>query len=81
VGGTFFGKGGNEMRALLCHCRQHLEAENDVALCAVVREHLILMHPNLEPSRDQVEEIVATRAYDLEYKEIYPDMDFAFEPR
>lgn len=69
------------MRALLCHCRQHLEAENEAALCDAVREHLILMHPNLEPSRDQVEEIVATRAYDLEYKEIYPDVDFAFGPR
>jgi hypothetical protein len=80
-GGKFFGKGGDAMRALLCHCRQHLEAENDAALCAVVREHLIVMHPTLEPSRDQVEEIVATRAYDLEYKEIYPDVDFAFEPR
>jgi hypothetical protein len=79
--GKFFGKGGDVMRALLCHCRQHLEAEDDAALCAVVREHLIVMHPNLEPSRDQVEEIVATRAYDLEYKEIYPDVDFAFEPR
>jgi hypothetical protein len=77
----FFGKGGDVMRALLCHCRQHLEAENDVALCDVVREHLILMHPNLEPSRDQVEEIVATRAYDLEYKEIYPDVDFALARR
>jgi citrate synthase len=69
------------MRALLCHCRQHLEAENDAALREVVREHLILMHPNLEPTRDQVEEIVATRAYDLEYKEVYPNVDFAFEPR
>ena len=68
------------MRALLCHCHQHLEAEDDVALCAVVREHLILEHPNLESSQDQVEEIVATRAYDFEYKELYPDVDFAFEP-
>jgi len=80
-GGEILREGGDVMRALLCHCRQHLEAENDAALCAVVREHLIVMHPNLEPSRDQVEEIVATRAYDLEYKEIYPDVDFAFEPR
>jgi hypothetical protein len=68
------------MRALLCHCRQHLEAEDDDALCAVVREHLILRHPNLEASGDQVEEIVATRAYDLEYKEVYPDVEFVVEP-
>ena len=68
------------MRALLCNCRQHLEAENDAALCDVVREHLIAMHPDIEPSREQVEEIVATHAYDLEYKEVYPDVDFAFGP-
>jgi hypothetical protein len=29
------------MRALLCHCHHHLEAKDDDALCAVVREHLI----------------------------------------
>jgi hypothetical protein len=81
LGGKFFGKGGDVMRAVLCHCRQHLEAKDDDALCAVVREHLIVRHPSLEPSREQAEEIVATRAYDLEYKEIYHDVDFAFEPR
>jgi hypothetical protein len=30
------------MRGLLCHCRQHLEAEDDAALGAMVREHLML---------------------------------------
>ena len=29
------------MRALLCHCHHHLEAEDDEALCVVVREHLL----------------------------------------
>jgi hypothetical protein len=40
------------MRALLCHCHHHLEAEDDDALCDVVREHLISRHPALEPSED-----------------------------
>jgi hypothetical protein len=53
------------LRGLLCHCRHHLEAEDDAALGAVVREHLMLRHSSLEPSEDQVEEIVSTRAYDL----------------
>ena len=66
------------MRALLCHCRQHLEAEDDEALCAVVREHLILKHPAIEASEDQVEEIISTRAYDLEYSYPYADEEFVF---
>src|ERR671921_1725802 len=32
-------KGAAGMRALLCHCHHHLEAEDDEALCVVVREH------------------------------------------
>jgi hypothetical protein len=64
------------MRALLCHCRHHLEAEDDGALCAAVREHLISDHPALEPSEEQVQEIVSTRAYDIEYAE----GEFVFGP-
>ena len=63
------------MRALLCHSHHHLEAEDD-ALCAVVREHLISRHPALEPSEAQVQEIVSTRAYDIEYAA----EEFVFEP-
>jgi hypothetical protein len=55
------------MRALLCNCRRHLEAQDDEALRAAVREHLLTKHPALEPSDERVEEIVSTRAYDLEY--------------
>ena len=68
------------MRALLCHCHQHLEAEDDEALCAVVREHLILGHPALEPSDEQVKEIVSTRAYDLEYRDVGTNQELIFEP-
>jgi len=74
------GKGGIRMRALLCHCHHHLEAEDDDALCAVVREHLIQRHPALEPSEDQVREIVSTRAYEIEYAEIHAEEGFVFEP-
>ena len=61
------------MRAVLCHCRQHLEAKDDEALYILVREHLILKHPAIEPSEDQVLEIISTRAYDLEYAYPYAD--------
>jgi hypothetical protein len=69
------------MRALLCHSHHHLEAEDD-ALCAVVREHLIWWHPSLEPSEGQVQQIVATRAYNIEYAEEHAqeEEELAFEP-
>jgi hypothetical protein len=54
------------MRALLCHCRTHLEASEDQALAEVVREHLIGEHQGLRPTEEQVREIVRTRAYALE---------------
>jgi hypothetical protein len=68
------------MRGLLCHCRQHLEAEDDAALGVVVREHLMLRHSALEPSEEQVQEIVSTRAYDLTYAEVYAGGEFVFRP-
>lgn len=54
------------MRALLCHCREHLEAADDRALADVVRKHLMLEHLTLAPSQEQAWEIVSTRAYDFE---------------
>ena len=54
------------MRALLCHCRTHLEAKDDPALADEVREHLLRDHPGLKPTDEQVGEIVSTRAYDYE---------------
>ena len=71
------------MRALLCHCHRHLEAEDDDALCAVVREHLIWWHPTLEPSKEQAQQIVSTRAYNIEYAEEHAEdeeEEFVFEP-
>jgi hypothetical protein len=54
------------MRALLCHCRTHLEASEDLALAEEVREHLLRDHPTLRPTDEQVWEIVRTRAYTFE---------------
>jgi hypothetical protein len=56
-----------KMRALLCHCRHHLEAEDDEALLGVVRDHLIQEHPAIVPTDEWVIEVVATRSYYLEY--------------
>jgi hypothetical protein len=59
------------VRALLCHCRHHLEAEDDETLLGLVREHLIREHPTIPPTDEQVEEIVNTCAYDLNYAHAY----------
>ena len=59
------------MRALLCHCGLRLEAEDDEALLASVRVHLVRRHPTIPPTDEQVRKIVATRAYNLEYAELY----------
>jgi hypothetical protein len=80
------GKGGEAMRALLCHCRRHLEGEDDEALLALVWEHLIREHPAIAPTDEQVMEIVSTRAYDFEYVPVGyedgegPDEEFGPEP-
>jgi hypothetical protein len=51
-------------------------------LCVLssVREHLLWRHPTLEPSEEQAQQIVSTRAYDLQYAEVGTDEEFAFEP-
>jgi hypothetical protein len=73
------------MRALLCHCGLRLEAEDDRALLTPVRDHLIRKHPAIPPTDEQVREIVATRAYDLKYTEVYAgaidaEDEFGHEP-
>ena len=57
--------------AVLCHCRRHLEADDEGALHILVREHLEREHPSIPPSDEQIEEIVSTRAYDIRYAELY----------
>jgi hypothetical protein len=59
------------MRALLCHCRHHLEAEDDEALLGLVRDHLIREHPAIVPTDEWVIQVVATRSYYLEYAPVH----------
>jgi hypothetical protein len=66
-----WGKEKKVMRALLCHCRLRLEAQDDRALLALVRKHLIEKHPAIPTTDDQVEEIVEPCAYDLHYAQAY----------
>jgi hypothetical protein len=68
------------MRALLCHCHHHLEAEDDDALCVVVREHLIWWHQDLEPTEEQAQQIVSRLAYNLHYAVVHAEEEVAFEP-
>lgn len=63
------------VRAVLCHCRRHLEADDEEALRILIREHLEQEHPSIPPSDEQVREIVSTRAYDLQYAELYVGSD------
>ena len=69
------------MRALLCHCNHHLEAEDDEALCVIVREHLLWWHQDLEPSEEQAQQTVLRRAYEFKYAEVHAEEEeLAFEP-
>jgi hypothetical protein len=60
------------MRALLCHCRRHLVAQDDEALFGFVRHHLIQEHPAIPATDEQVSEILTTRSYTyLEYAPVH----------
>jgi len=63
------------VRAVLCHCRQHLEADCEEALQVLVREHLMREHSSIPPTDKQVQELVSTRAYDLQYVEVHVGRD------
>ncbi len=69
------------MRALLCHCRGHLEARDDRTLAEEVKKHLMREHPALRPTDEQVREIVRSRAYDLQYYAVVtPDEELVYDP-
>jgi hypothetical protein len=60
------------VRAVLCDCRRRLEAEDDRNLRVRVRDHLAAEHETVPPTTEGlVEEIVATRAYDIEHVASY----------
>ena len=56
------------VRALRCSCGRHLEADHDVALCSLLREHLELKHPYAQPPTDErIRGMVSAAAYDFHH--------------
>ena len=75
------------VRAVFCECRRRLEARDEGALRALVREHLAAEHAAAaSATHERAAEIVGARAYDLEHAETgsIPDdgteEDFGPEP-
>jgi hypothetical protein len=53
------------MRAIDCPCGHHFEAEDDVALFDLCREHVDRDHPEMERTDVQLRERVSADAYDV----------------
>ena len=72
------------MRALRCTCGRHLEAQDDWALHVSLREHLQLEHLGGShvgsPAEELATEILADRAYRLEYVPVPTDDELVLEP-
>ncbi len=72
------------MRALRCSCRRHLEAQDDRALLASLREHLIAEHLGGirvgSPADELATEIIADSAYEFEYVAVPKDNELVPEP-
>ena len=73
------------LRAMLCYCRCHLEADDDERLGKQVEDHLRREHPALGFDEERIREIVAAHAHYLEYAVVYPsgtgpDEEFGAEP-
>lgn len=71
--------------ASLCNCYHSLKAENDEELVEAALEHMRLHHPVASVDEEKVREIVAARAYDIEYVVVYeggygPEQEFGLEP-
>jgi predicted small metal-binding protein len=54
------------MRVIDCECGQTLKAANDEDLADAVREHVAEEHPDMDLSNEQVEQLVASQAYDAD---------------
>jgi hypothetical protein len=72
---------------MLCGCNQRLEAADDERLVEVVSTHLKRVHPQhlvASLSDEQVRQVIADRAYTLEYVLVYegaePDEEFGLDP-
>lgn len=73
------------MRALLCGCGQHLEADGDEGLCEQIASHLKRDHLTAYTDYGVIRRMVASRAYTVEYAVVYtngtaPDEEFGLEP-
>ena len=73
------------MRAVRCPCRRHLEAQDDPALHASLRDHLAAEHLGGgsrvgTPAEELATEILADRAYELRYVTVPEDNELVPEP-
>ena len=72
------------MRALLCHCRLRLEAQDNLALLELVRQHLVREHLFIPPTDTQLKELIFIHAYDYECVQIPVgdpvDEELVYEP-
>ena len=73
------------MRALLCNCRRRLEAADEEGLRKLVVTHLREDHRVEAADEGRARELVAARAYLLEYAAPYadgegPDEEVGLEP-
>ncbi len=72
------------MRAVRCSCRRHLEAQDDRALLASLREHLVAEHLVGQrvgsAANELATEILADGAYGLEYVAVPEDNELVSEP-
>ena len=72
------------MRALRCRCRHHLEAQDDRALLASLREHLAADHLGGSrigsPADELATQLLADRAYELRYVAVPEDNELVPEP-
>ena len=71
------------MRALLCHCHLRLEAQDNLAMLELVRQHLVREHLFIPPTDAQIKELF-THAYDHECVQIPVgnpvDEELVYEP-
>ena len=73
------------MRALLCGCGRRLEVDQDGRLCYKVISHLKREHRTTYIDYEVAREMVASRAYKMEYAAVYTngtalDEEFGLEP-
>jgi hypothetical protein len=73
-----------KMRAVRCSCRRHLVAQDDEALRASLREHLLAEHLGGSrvgsPADELAKGILAGRAYRLEYVPVPVDDELVLDP-